>query len=260
MINRKIILMTLFSFAAHVAVAAVIVYNPYNMSGNTIADHHDTVIWGYVASHSEPVSGSQMMKGQEILKQVQNDVTDDRNHDIEAVYSDETPISRRSTKDDDNNPPTPPFKKGGKGGFDLTEGQKGKTGVISVPSDGSDTGDKKLCNSSEDCESVSQSDGNQGGNRFDKHALADYVRKEIEKYKYYPDIAKLRWIEGTVYINFYINHEGIPSSISVARSSGSGILDEAGVKTVGLVGKISDLHKDLEGLDIVVPITYKLGK
>jgi len=300
MINRKILLMILFSFSAHLALAAVIVYTPYEVIGNSLASHHERVIWGYLEEveksakdgenpvrHPELASGSQMMQGQEIPKQVQNDVKDDRNNNIEAVFSDETPISLDSQRmmKIPLDPPFskgensfPPLEKGGKGGFErsfsseneisapalivaenvLAEGQKGETGITIVQSDGSDAGDKNICNTSEDCESVTLSNGKQGSNSFDMHALAEHVRKEIERYKYYPDLAKLKGLEGTVYINFYIGQDGTPSSISVARSSGSRILDNAGIKTIGMVGKFSNLHKDLRELDIVVPITYKL--
>jgi len=253
MINRKILLMALFSFAAHLAIAAVIVYIPYDMIGNSLAGHRDRVIWGYVKGgeksakddenpvrHPELVSGSQMMQGQEIPKQVRDDRTD-----RETEFSSENEISAPALIVAENV---------------LAEGQKGETGITIVQSDGSDAGNMNICNTSEDCESVTLSNGNQGSNSFDMHVLAEDVRKEIEKNKYYPDIAKLRGIEGTVYINFYIGQDGIPSSISVARSSGSGILDDAGIRTIGMVGKFSNLHKDLRELDIVVPITYKLGE
>ena len=233
MINRKILFMTMFSLAAHLAVAAVIVYTPYDMTGNSMAGHQDKGNWGYIAGQPGPVSGTQMMmKGQEIpktmLKQVQHIVRDDRT-DREAVFSSEAEISAPDLNVAENV---------------LTNDQKGETGITSVQSDGSDTGD--------------MNNGNQGSNSYDIDATAEYIRREIERHKYYPDIARLRGDEGTVYINFYIGQDGIPSSIYVARSSGSGILDDAGIKTVRMVGKISNLHSELRELDIVVPITYKL--
>src|SRR4030066_865220 len=252
MINRKILLMILFSFSAHLAIAAVIVYTPYEMIGNSLASHHERVIWGYLEGGEksaeddkypvrppEPVSGSQTMQGQEIPKQVRDDRSD-----RETEFSSENETSASALIVAENV---------------LAADQKGKTGITSVQSDGSDAGDQNICNTSEGCESVTPlSNGNQGSNSFDMHSLAEHVRKEIERYKYYPDLAKLKGIEGTVYINFYIGQDGIPSSISVARSSGSRILDNAGIKTIGMVGKFSKLHKDMRELDIVVPITYKL--
>ena len=285
MMNRKILLMALlFSFAAHLAIAAVIVYIPYDMIGNSLAGHKDRVIWGYVKGGEK---SAKIGKVTHAINPVQQDKMIPEGDTIpppghmNGVDSDDPVISLDSQMNIKIplNPPFskgdmlyPPLEKGGMGGFEtentlpalivaengLAEGQKGETGVISLQSDGSDTGNKNICNTSEDCESVTLSNGNQGSKRFDMHALAEHVRKEIERYKYYPDLAKLKGIEGTVYINFYIGQDGIPSSISVARSSGSRILDDAGINTIGMVGKFSKLHKDMRELDIVVPITYKL--
>lgn len=264
MINRKILLMILFSFSAHLAVAAAIVYTPYEVTGNSRTNHHETVIWGYVGGgeksakqgklaptmsrrptkddeypvrHPELVSGS---PGNETPKPVRDDRTD-----REAVFSGEMGIPASAIMITENV---------------LAEGQKGDKGVTSVQSEISATGDKNICSTSINCESEDLSIGNPGSNKYDMIALSKYIRKEIERHKYYPDIAKSRGIEGTVYINFFIGQDGTPSSISVARSSGSGILDDAGVKTIRMMDKISDLHKELRELDIVVPITYKLEK
>ena len=136
MMNRKILLIALlFSFAAHLAIAAVIVYIPYDMIGNSLAGHRDRVIWGYVKGgeksakddenpvrHPELVSGSQMMQGQEIPKQVRDDRTD-----RETEFSSETitsPGSQRMIKIPLNPPFSkgemlyPPLEKGGMGGFE----------------------------------------------------------------------------------------------------------------------------------------------
>ena len=51
---------------------------------------------------------------------------------------------------------------------------------------------------------------------------------------------------------------GTPGSISIAKSSGEKILDDAGIMTIRKIGKISNLHRELRELDIVVPIMYKL--
>ncbi len=61
---------------------------------------------------------------------------------------------------------------------------------------------------------------------------SDTIRALIEKAKVYPRLAKKRGIEGTTYINFRITPDGTPEDIIIARSSGSGMLDEATVKIV----------------------------
>lgn len=233
-INRKILLMLLISLSAHMAIAAAIVYVPNEMIGNNAARRNDSVIWGYVeggrkqshlstpapARHPEPAAETQVMPGQNIQTQVQDETGE------EISVQNEVPASTATREQSvDNN-----------------------------------ESKKEGCYSPDSCDSIYNSNNGHGSFRFDKLALAEYVRKEIERLKYYPDIARLRGIEGTVFINFYIGQDGIPSSIAIARSSGSRILDDAGVKTVGMIGKLSDLHKDLRELDIVVPITYRLNK
>ena len=235
MINRKILLMTLFSLAAHLAVAAVIVYTPYDITGNSMAGHQDKVIWGNIAGGGEKSAKDgkrdSASKGPQRMTKIPLTPPFSKGG-IGIPLSGKIEIS------------FPPLEKGGEGGSVIADDKIEETGITSVQSDGSDTGD--------------MNNGNQGSNSYDIHATAEYIRREIERHKYYPDIARLRGDEGTVYINFYIGQDGIPSSIYVARSSGSGILDDAGIKTVRMVGKISNLHKELRELDIVVPITYKL--
>lgn len=230
MINRKILLMTIFSLAAHLAVAAVIVYAPYDISGKSMAGHQDKVIWGYVDESEKSAKKGMVPPASKPLSQ------NNMRPDVGTIPTGHPELVS-------NEPPVPALI--------VTESvlaatKKEEAGITSVQSDGSDTGD--------------MSNANQGSNSYDIHATAEYIRKEIERHKYYPDIARLRGDEGTVYINFYIGQDGVPSSIYVARSSGSGILDDAGIKTVRMVGKISNLHSELRELDIVVPITYKLGE
>ena len=234
MINRKILFMTIFSLAAHLAVAAVIVYAPYDITGNSMAGHQDKVIWGYIAGGGEKSAKDGKRDSASIGPQRMTKI----------------PLTPPFSKGEIDIPllgkienSFPPLERGGTESV-LADDKIEETGITSVQSDGSDTGD--------------MNNGNQGSNSYDIHATAEYIREEIERHKYYPDIARLRGDEGTVYINFYIGQDGIPSSIYVARSSGSGILDDAGIKTVRMVGKISNLHKELRELDIVVPITYKL--
>ena len=126
-----------------------------------------------------------------------------------------------------------------------------------LPGGSSDSGDS-ICPITSQCGSRKGLTDIAASGGFDKHTIMEYVRKEIDRHKYYPHIAKLRGIEGTVYVNFYIGQDGIPGSITVARSSGSRILDQAGVQTISKIGKISNVHRELRELDIVVPIMYKL--
>jgi|SRR3972149_32459 len=255
MINRKILLMTLFSLAAHLAVAAVIVYTPYDITGNSMAGHQDKVIWGYVAEGGEKsAKDGKLVHATNLVQQnkmIPTEISMPVGHSI-AANTAETPMSTRLTEDNMNPAGHPEFISG-------SQLLPGHEILKQVQNDGVE--DNK-CSTLNDCGTVSITTGNAdaGSSNYDIKALAEYVRREIERRKYYPDIAKLRGLEGTVYINFYIGQDGTPSNIYITRSSGSKILDDAGAKTVNMIGKIANLHKELRELDIVVPITYKLGE
>ena len=253
MINRKILFMTMFSLAAHLAVAAVIVYTPYDMTGNSMAGHQEKVIWGIVQGSEKSATEGKVVHATNLVQQnkiIPNDISMPASNSI-AANTDETPMSTRLTEDDVNPAGHP----------ELVSVSQLKPGDEILKQVQNDRVEGNKCSTLNDCGTVSITTGNAdaSGSSYDIKELAEYVRIEIEKRKYYPDFAKLRGIEGTVYINFYIGQDGTPSGISVARSSGSRLLDEAGIKTIGLVEKFSNLHKELRELDIVVPITYKLG-
>src|SRR3989304_8240247 len=252
MINRKILFMTMFSLAAHLAVAAVIVYTPYDMTGNSMAGHQEKVIWGIVQGSKKSATEGKVVHATNPVQQnkmIPAEISMPAGHSI-AANTDEVPMSNRLTEDDMNPAGHP----------ELVSGSQLMPGDEILKQVQNERVEDNKCSTLNDCGPASLPTGNAdaSGNRYDINALAEYIRKEIERHKYYPDIARLRGDEGTVYINFYIGQDGIPSSIYVARSSGSGILDDAGIKTVRMVGKISNLHKELRELDIVVPITYKL--
>ena len=114
MINKKILLMILFSFAAHMAVAAVIVYVPSEITKDMLAGHPDNVIWGYVSGSAE-VEG---MRQSSVIPD--NVLSKDRGNSSEKVIHTEADIkynqndldsdmNKKLTKDDENSP----FGKGG---------------------------------------------------------------------------------------------------------------------------------------------------
>ena len=243
MINKKILLMILFSFAAHMAVAAVIVYVPSEITKDMLAGHPDNVIWGYVSDKNN------------LTSEVQNKAEIINNIPAAPKVAGTLPLKEVS--------PTillpSPLEKGGKGGFEPA--------LLVAEIDSAKEQNEEPENSStlSGNSSINIKHGNvgvtsitAGNDNYDMIALAEYVRNEIERQKYYPDIARTKGIEGTVYINFYIGQDGTPGSISIAKSSGEKILDDAGIMTIRKIGKISNLHRELRELDIVVPITYKL--
>src|SRR3989304_4565891 len=217
----------MFSLAAHLAVAAVIVYTPYDMTGNSMAGHQEKVIWGIVQGSKKSATEGKVVHATNPVQQnkmIPAEISMPAGHSI-AANTDEVPMSNRLTEDDMNPAGHP----------ELVSGSQLMPGDEILKQVQNDRVEDNKCSTLNDCGTVSITTGNAdaSGNSYGINALADYI-------------------------NFYIGQDGIPSSIYVARSSGSGILDDAGIKTVRMVGKISNLHKELRELDIVVPITYKL--
>lgn len=223
--------MLFISLSAHLAIAAAIVYIPNNMIGNDVASPDDSIVWGYVAEGRKQSNISSQAAKQHPEPASEPGVAADQ---IVQNVQDDTPEESSSQNEVSDLKITP------------------------EPSDDNVPANNKGCHSPDNCDAVNKSKGDNINTVYDKLALAEYLRKEIEKLKFYPDIARLRGMEGTVFINFYIGQDGITSGIAVVKSSGSRILDEAAVKTVGMIRKLTGLHKDLRELDVVVPITYRL--
>ncbi len=77
----------------------------------------------------------------------------------------------------------------------------------------------------------------------------------IEKYKFYPRIARKTKKEGLVKIAFTLTPKGV-ESMKIVQSSGHKILDRAAYKTVRRA--LKELPKPKQKIDILVPIEYRL--
>lgn len=77
----------------------------------------------------------------------------------------------------------------------------------------------------------------------------------IRKNLYYPGSARRRGIEGTVYIRFVLDASGTLSNISVEKTSGYTLLDNASVKTIKRC--VFPPPPD-DSLTLSIPITFKL--
>jgi len=64
------------------------------------------------------------------------------------------------------------------------------------------------------------------------NSYLDMVRLKIEKYKRYPDTARIRQKEGRVIIRFVITPEGHVRAARVVKTSRNKILDTAAIKAV----------------------------
>ncbi len=93
-------------------------------------------------------------------------------------------------------------------------------------------------------------------------AYAKRVRDRIESKKEYPARARRQGAEGVASVQFTIGHEGSVSAISVARPSGSGLLDNAAMDAVRNAAPFPPLPAELETNDFTlrVSIVFKLDQ
>ena len=135
----------------------------------------------------------------------------------------------------ENNPPLPPFSKGGMGGFPeqntssqiIDKGQPEGEILVKVEK--------------------SSLEGNTGS----FYAL---IRAAIEKAKTYPLIARKRGVEGTVLVSFRIDGKGLPQNVMIVKSSGYQILDDEVQKMLKKASPFPEMNGE-----IVIPITFKLS-
>lgn len=86
------------------------------------------------------------------------------------------------------------------------------------------------------------------------------IRSLLEKNKIYPQQARSRNEQGTVVIRFTISADGGIAGISLTRSSGSSILDQAAQETVNKVGRFPPIPAEVQknSLTVQVPLAYRL--
>lgn len=75
----------------------------------------------------------------------------------------------------------------------------------------------------------------------------------------YPSAARRRGIEGTVTLEVLVSAEGLPERVAIARSSGSGLLDEAAIEAVRR-WRFRPARRGTEAVEgrVSVPVTFRL--
>lgn len=86
-------------------------------------------------------------------------------------------------------------------------------------------------------------------------------RKTIEQKKVYPVNAKKLRQSGTVKVKLTILHDGTIKNVHIMESSSFKLLDNATLKVLQEIAKISPFPKELRDteMQIIIPIEYKLG-
>ncbi|MFQ5883323.1 MAG: energy transducer TonB [Candidatus Methylomirabilales bacterium] len=81
----------------------------------------------------------------------------------------------------------------------------------------------------------------------------EFLRQRIERAKRYPALARRWGMEGTAEVEFRIARDGSVERITVVRSSGFPLLDEASVKTVKRAAPLPFIPGTIR-----IPISYRL--
>jgi len=125
-----------------------------------------------------------------------------------------------------------------------TTGASGEAPDVAGPSSGLGTGDFSATTGS--------GDRGQGGAASDL-TFRQKIRGAIRSNLIYPYLARKRRIEGTVLVQFSIDHKGMAEHISVVKGSGYPILDSAARETVIKASPFPAANKTIE-----IPITFEL--
>ncbi len=82
----------------------------------------------------------------------------------------------------------------------------------------------------------------------------------IERHKYYPLRARREGLEGTTMVSFTVSRSGDINGISLARSSGKKLLDQAAIQTIKRIGHAPPLPEGIamNRRSFMVPIKYDL--
>lgn len=90
------------------------------------------------------------------------------------------------------------------------------------------------------------------------HVIAS-INQQLDKYFYYPSIARNKNWQGKVLLTFNITSNGKLRNINIRESSGYRILDSAAVKALKKLNKVaSNFQWPNTGMQINLPVIYKL--
>ncbi len=287
--KRRLILMFIFSFLAHMTVAGTMIYLPYHFSKSDEGDHPGQIIWGTI--ENQVTGGSeQVREGPPILpiphqgkgKKVRGDseknkvkesVSDHKpevshqdpemgvdpvgdnqtteNRDQELKEAVAADLNFRSIGDVENQ------------GLEAKGQETGVTGLISgtISDYGECVGNIRCTGGIGPMEQASKGKTGESSKNMKSDSLnifLAHLRGEIEKNKHYPLVARTNGITGTVYLNFHIGSDGRPEHIELSKSSGSQILDESAISTLKKIKQFSSVPEEIREVDITVPIAYKL--
>lgn len=92
-------------------------------------------------------------------------------------------------------------------------------------------------------------------------AFNQSVWERIRNAKYYPEIARLRRVEGRAVVRFLLNADGTLKKVEIIKKSGHDILDKAALNAVQLAAPFLKIPRELgvASLEFKIPISYVLN-
>ena len=286
---KKLIIMLIISLAAHITIAGTLIYIPSYLTNNNRGFDNGGVIWGIVGN--KEIGGPGEGRGKHGKTIPFGSGTANIRKEIEKKIEEGIVVEDNSIRDPtmnnqmrQENYETSMFQDNTKGIENLDIENLSSDNIISdgcydssicvgENTMGEDTGIGNFSPGDGDAAEGGGIYGNNGGigikNNFGVighnsgnalNGFLIYIKSEIERHKYYPHMAKVQELEGTVYVNFHIDESGKPSSIVVGRPSGSKLLDESAVSTIKKIRHFKGVPEEIRELDISVPITYRLTK
>jgi TonB family protein len=108
---------------------------------------------------------------------------------------------------------------------------------------------------------ISQGTGGAGRGSGSPDDYLDRVRRHLEQYKRYPEVALKNKEEGTVTVAFTVAHDGTVTKAWIAHSSGNPLLDEAALAMLhdgSPVPPVPEQYWDRSG-PIIMPVNFSIG-
>lgn len=268
--------MLIISLAAHITLAGTFIYMPYYLSNIYRSSGKEGIIWGSVDNKSSGMGEGVSVNGESTIfkekKTVDNDnkrVEKGRPSTDEGIKEEEQEREAKASFARDNNAANDGDDCNGldicadryaPGGdinnrdMNIEYLSAGSGGNNSIGNDIAGIGNGRGYGGYGEYNNTSG--GYNKGDGLEGFIVS--VRDEVERNKFYPRIARVNELEGTVYVNFHVDKKGRPGSVVVEKSSGYRLLDESAVSTIKKIRHFKDTPEEFMGLDITVPITYKL--
>lgn len=94
------------------------------------------------------------------------------------------------------------------------------------------------------------------------YTYRERLMRHIERYKYYPAVARRQGLEGQAIVAFQIDRQGAVGTVRVVKTSGHHLLDHAALVTLQRASPLPEPPETFSSQDLAfrLPVQYSLGK